>query len=158
MSEFRLASSTRDGDGTEVVVRGGRIESVQDAGLPRGTTVDVERLFCNVPARRKFLRADATELSHVVRLVTRYALARIALDRGRFDEAEALYREALAGGRDPVAAHLPGFEDIEFHCGLFYDLDVGRERRHETLAHRGSSQGQGSDDDQDHGQQVPRLL
>jgi len=77
-----LQTSTGDGDGTEILVRGGTIESVRDLGLPRGTTIQVERLFFNTPARRKFLRADATELSHVARLITRFALARPAV---RFD-------------------------------------------------------------------------
>jgi DNA mismatch repair protein MutL len=75
VSRFLLRTSIRDGEGTEVEVRGGRIASVRAAGLPHGTSVQVERLFFNVPARRKFLRAESTELSHVVRIVTRLALA-----------------------------------------------------------------------------------
>jgi DNA mismatch repair protein MutL len=62
--------------GTEVEVRhGGRVE-VRDAGHPRGTTVEVRDLFGAVPARRKFLRADATEASHVIEAVTLLALGR----------------------------------------------------------------------------------
>jgi len=75
VSVFRLRTALRDGEGTEVEVRGGKIEGVREIGHPRGTSVSVERLFYNVPARRKFLRADATELSHAVRGLTRYALA-----------------------------------------------------------------------------------
>jgi len=75
VSAFLLRTADRDGAGTEVEVRGGRIVDVRDAGLPQGTTVRVDRLFFNVPARRKFLRSEATELSHVARLVTRFALA-----------------------------------------------------------------------------------
>jgi DNA mismatch repair protein MutL len=48
---------------------------VDDAALPRGTTLAVADLFFNVPARRKFLRAESTELAHVTALVTHYALA-----------------------------------------------------------------------------------
>ena len=64
-----------DGAGTRLEIAGGRILHVQDAALPRGTTIAVADLFFNTPARRKFLRAEATELSHVTALVTHYALA-----------------------------------------------------------------------------------
>ena len=70
-----LKTSGRNGAGTEVEVEGGRIQAVREVGHPRGTTIRVDRLFFNVPARRKFLRSDATELAHAVRWLTRYALA-----------------------------------------------------------------------------------
>ena len=62
--------------GTEVEVRQGRLLHVRDTGHPRGTTVEVRDLFGGVPARRKFLRADATETSHVAEAVTALAVAR----------------------------------------------------------------------------------
>ena len=61
--------------GTRVEIAGGKILHVDDAALPRGTTLAVSDLFFNTPARRKFLRAEATELAHVTALVTHYALA-----------------------------------------------------------------------------------
>jgi DNA mismatch repair protein MutL len=61
--------------GTEVEVRHGGPAQVRDAGHPRGTTVEVRDLFGAVPARRKFLRADATETSHVVEAVMLLALS-----------------------------------------------------------------------------------
>lgn len=60
--------------GTKLEIAGGKILHVEDAALPRGTTIAVADLFFNTPARRKFLRAEATELSHVTALVTHYAL------------------------------------------------------------------------------------
>lgn len=76
VSRFRLVTRPRDGDfGTEVVVNGGRVESVSEAGTPPGTRVEVKDLFFNVPARRKFLRGDETEASHIVQVVQGLALS-----------------------------------------------------------------------------------
>ncbi|MBZ5495843.1 MAG: DNA mismatch repair endonuclease MutL [Acidobacteriia bacterium] len=62
--------------GTEVEVHGGTMRSVKAIPWDRGTEVAVRDLFFNLPARRKFLRAHDTELGHITRLVTHYALAR----------------------------------------------------------------------------------
>lgn len=61
--------------GTRVVIEGGRLRDVKDAAHPRGTTISVRDLFFNTPARRKFLRSEATESYHLTNLVTHYALA-----------------------------------------------------------------------------------
>ena len=60
---------------TRVVVDGGRMRDVKDAAHPQGTTIVVRDLFFNVPARRKFLRSEATETFHLTNLITHYALA-----------------------------------------------------------------------------------
>ncbi|HEX6466388.1 MAG TPA: DNA mismatch repair endonuclease MutL [Terriglobales bacterium] len=61
--------------GTRVEIAGGKLLKVEEAGLPAGTAITVRDLFFNVPARRKFLKAESTELSHIATLVTHYALA-----------------------------------------------------------------------------------
>ena len=60
---------------TRVTIDGGRMRDVKDAAHPRGTTIAVRDLFFNIPARRKFLRSEATETYHLTNLVTHYALA-----------------------------------------------------------------------------------
>jgi DNA mismatch repair protein MutL len=76
-SVARVTLDTATGDeaaGTHLEIAGGKILHVDDAALPRGTTLAVADLFFNTPARRKFLRAESTELAHVTALVTHYAL------------------------------------------------------------------------------------
>jgi DNA mismatch repair protein MutL len=61
--------------GTVIEINGGRMARVEEAGLPEGTSITVRDLFFNTPARKKFLKAESTELSHIASLVTHYALA-----------------------------------------------------------------------------------
>lgn len=61
--------------GTIIDIAGGRIVNVAEAGLPAGTSITIRDLFFNTPARRKFLRSESTELSHIASLVTHYSLA-----------------------------------------------------------------------------------
>jgi DNA mismatch repair protein MutL len=62
--------------GAQISVVGGTAAAMRPAAHPLGTTVEVRDLFFNVPARRKFLRSEATELGHIVRLVERLVLSR----------------------------------------------------------------------------------
>src|SRR5713101_667108 len=67
--------ATEESTGTVVEINGGKIFKVEEAGLPEGTSVTIRDLFFNTPARKKFLKAESTELSHIASLVTHYALA-----------------------------------------------------------------------------------
>lgn len=76
VSRFRLI--TREPEavaGTEIAVEGGVMRDVREAGCAPGTTVEVKDLFFNVPARRKFLRAETTEAAHVEHQLRLHALA-----------------------------------------------------------------------------------
>jgi len=76
VSRLRLEThATEDAAGMVVEIAGGKILTVEEAGLPMGTSISVRDLFFNIPARRKFLKAEPTELSHIASLVTHYALA-----------------------------------------------------------------------------------
>src|SRR5436190_23311766 len=76
VARVELVSCTGDAQtATRVLIEGGRMRDVKDAAHPRGTTIAVRDLFFNVPARRKFLRSEATETFHLTNLVTHYALA-----------------------------------------------------------------------------------
>src|ERR1700682_6553837 len=60
---------------TAIEIRGGKIARVEEAGLPLGTSITVRDLFFNTPARKKFLKAESTELSRIASVGTHYALA-----------------------------------------------------------------------------------
>jgi DNA mismatch repair protein MutL len=76
VSRLRLETRAADEDsGTIVEIAGGKIFRVEEAGLPPGTSIAIRDLFFNTPARKKFLKAESTELSHIASLVTHYALA-----------------------------------------------------------------------------------
>ena len=77
-SVARLHLETRaqeEAAGTVLEINGGKMIRVEEAGLPLGTSITIRDLFFNTPARKKFLRSEATELSHIASLVTHYALA-----------------------------------------------------------------------------------
>src|SRR3954467_7805492 len=80
VSRFRL--TTREADevaGTEILVNGGRIETVRDGGDAPGTQIEVRSLFYNVPARRKFLRSETTETRNIEHQFSLQALAHPAI-------------------------------------------------------------------------------
>jgi DNA mismatch repair protein MutL len=77
-SVARLRLETRTAEeaaGTVIEINGGKMAHVEEAGLPQGTSITVRDLFFNTPARKKFLKSESTELSHIASLVTHYALA-----------------------------------------------------------------------------------
>lgn len=76
VSRMSISSKPRGSEsGTKLTLVGGSIESIEPVGCPPGTAVEVTDLFYNTPARRKFLKREATEFDHINRIVTQYALA-----------------------------------------------------------------------------------
>jgi DNA mismatch repair protein MutL len=118
VSRLTIRTKPRGGSrGTELRLEGGTVEAVEPAGCPEGTTVEVNDLFYNVPARRKYLSTESTEFSHINDIATGYALANpdvsIALehnDRETFattgqDDLEATTLAVY--GREVAEAMLP---------------------------------------------------
>jgi len=76
VSRFSLVTREASADsGTEVVIEGGKLVSAAETGAAPGTMVTVRQLFFNTPARRKFLKAIATEMAHISDIVAGMALA-----------------------------------------------------------------------------------
>jgi DNA mismatch repair protein MutL len=77
VSKFRLRSREHDAiAGTEIIIDGGKLRDVHEVGLAPGTQIEVRSLFFNLPARRKFLRTEATESAHIRHTLLLAGLAR----------------------------------------------------------------------------------
>jgi DNA mismatch repair protein MutL len=75
VSHFVLRTRARGAQfGTDIRVNGGAVASVTEAGMPEGTSIEVDDVFYNLPARRKFLKSDGAESAQVSRIVTQLAL------------------------------------------------------------------------------------
>ncbi len=115
-SVSRFTLTTRESgalSGTRVSVDGGRLLDVSEAGEAPGTHIEVRNLFYNVPARRKFLRAENTEFSHIEQQVRVQALAHpeIAFSLTR-DERLVFHLPGNAGLRERISG-LAGVEVAE---------------------------------------------
>ena len=124
VSRCELLTARSAGDGHRLVVEGGRLAVDEPVSRPRGTTVTVESMFYNVPARKQFLKRPATELRHALTVVQGYALARpdVTFVLRHAPDAESPGRELLraqatgidAAGRLHRIAQLFG-EDLVSH-------------------------------------------
>jgi DNA mismatch repair protein MutL len=117
VSRFRLRTRPHDGDtGVEVGVEGGGAPTVRPVGMPVGTQVEVSDLFFNVPARRKFLRAAATESGHVGDLMEALALARPDVTLTLSRDGRRVREWLRAGGREERVRQWQGEEALS-GCG-----------------------------------------
>jgi DNA mismatch repair protein MutL len=131
--------------GTEILVNGGKFVHVRECGVAAGTRITVSHLFNSVPARRKFLKTDATESAHIIQTVRLYALACPAAAFTLVEDGRVLFqspvcttlaeRVAEIFGRQMAAGLLP-LDVAEAGCrlgGLLGPPGVSRATRHEML-------------------------
>jgi len=146
VSRFELQTRAAGAEaGTELLVNGGRLVHVRDCGRPVGTRVVVAQLFNSVPARRKFLKSDATESAHIIHCVRLYALACPQAAFTLIEDERTIFRSpectttadrvAEIFGRQIAESLLP----VEFAeaglrlWGLIGRPGVGRATRHEMI-------------------------
>lgn len=114
VARMELISKTEEGAaGTRVIIEGGRMRDVKDAAHPRGTTIIMRDLFFNVPARRKFLRSEATESFHLTNLVTHYALAHPEISFTLTNNGREILRAPIANDLRERAYQIFGAEFLE---------------------------------------------
>ena len=114
VSRFTLVTRRHDADeGTQIVVNAGELVETSAAGCPPGTLVEVRDLFCNVPARRKFLRSSATEEGRVKGIFTVHALAHPGIGFSLTVDGRELYRLAPAASLADRLFDVYGAEFIE---------------------------------------------
>lgn len=108
VSRLRLKTcANSEGLGQQIYAEGGRIKNAEETGLPQGTVVEVRNLFFNLPARKKFLRKEQTELGHAADVVTKQALAHPEVSfRLRHNDRILLDLRREKGVRERVAALL----------------------------------------------------
>ena len=107
--------------GTELVVEGGKVTGVESAGCPAGTTVEVRDLFYNVPARRKYLKQEATEFAHVNTVVSSYALANPGVAVSLSHGGRETFATTGRGGRRETVMSVYGREVAESMVSLEED-------------------------------------
>ena len=131
--------------GTEILVNGGKLVHVRECGVAAGTRITVSHLFNSVPARRKFLKTDATESAHIIQTVRLYALACPATAFTLIEDGRVLFQSPVCStltervaeifGRQMTAGLLP-VDVTEAGCqlsGLIGPPGVSRATRHEML-------------------------
>jgi len=94
--------------GTRVVVHGGEVVSIGDAGAADGTSIVVEDLFFNTPARRKFLKKGRSELAHIVDVVTRNALGHSDISFYLSHDGRELFRSPASCNLFDTIVHIYG--------------------------------------------------
>jgi DNA mismatch repair protein MutL len=111
VARLELTTAEQPGEGCRVLIEGGRVRAAEPCTRPRGTTLEVRSLFFNVPARRKFLKSQETELRRALEVVQGYALARPDVRFRLVHEDKTLLDvlPALGAGQGPGAVQsIPG--------------------------------------------------
>jgi len=115
VSHFSLVARQRqDGQGWRAIAEGGVITELSAVGAPPGAEATAARLFYNTPARLKFLKSEATELSHAADVVTRFCLSHPQVSfRLTHNGREVIHRPACSDLRSSLASLLgPSFLDL----------------------------------------------
>jgi DNA mismatch repair protein MutL len=124
VARVELVTQTEgEAEGTRVLIEGGRMRDVSPAARAAGTTIAARDLFFNVPARRKFLRSEATESFHLTNLVTHYALAHPEIEFTLTNNGREVLRAAPAADLRERAYQIFGAEFIEH----LLEVEGGRE-------------------------------
>ncbi|MDR1413457.1 MAG: DNA mismatch repair endonuclease MutL [Puniceicoccales bacterium] len=123
ISNFKLLTCCElDECGTEIIMRGGKDMEVKNCPRFRGTKIIVDNLFCNVPARRKFLKSDETEGGHIISLLKNLALAEIGVKISLFQNGNEIFHspqsDKLGERVNEIFKHNEKFIDFSYKTDL----------------------------------------
>ncbi|KGK98470.1 DNA mismatch repair protein [Methanococcoides methylutens] len=110
--------------GTKVVVSGGSIENVLEVGAAPGTTIAVESLFYNTPARKKYLKSMRTELAHITDVVTRHAFGHPEISFTLISDGKVLVRSPTSGDIFDSIVYLLGSESAKKLIPVEFKSDI----------------------------------
>jgi DNA mismatch repair protein MutL len=111
--------------GTKVVVHGGKLMSTGETGASDGTTVTVEELFYNTPARKKYLKSDSTELAHIIDVVTRNALGHNNVSFTLLHNGMEILRSPASELRDTIV-HIYGNEAARAMLPVYFESSLAK--------------------------------
>ncbi len=133
--------------GTRLRLEAGRVARHEPLGHPRGTTISVENLFFNVPARQKFLRSEATERKHIGDLVTRYAMAYPQLRLALESDGRLSFRSSGNGSLYDVLIEIYGLETAQAMLAVGEETEKAfpTSRGYPTTAKAVTTNGHGSE-------------
>ncbi len=107
--------------GVQIKCSGGQLEEVSEVGARVGTSITVENLFYNVPARLKFLKSSSTELNHIVELMQRFALARPDVSFRLLHSGGEVFASGGGGAAMDACVHVFGRETARHLVPLNYE-------------------------------------
>jgi len=109
VSRFTLQTRQEGAEhGTEIVVNGGKVVQVRECGMPVGTRIEVAQLFNSVPARRKFLKTDATESAHIIQCARLHAIAHPSVAFKVIENDRTVFQSASCPGLEERLAEVFG--------------------------------------------------
>ena len=110
IANVEIITKTKDElSGTKVIIQGGKLISIAETGAPDGTTIIVNDLFYNTPVRKKYLKSDAVELTHIIDIVSRIAPGHNNISFSLFNNGKELLRSPAAELQDTIV-HIYGQE------------------------------------------------
>jgi DNA mismatch repair protein MutL len=124
VANVEITTKTKDElSGTRVVIHGGKLIRIEETGAADGTSVLAEELFYNIPARKKYLKSDSTELTHIIDVVTRNSLGHNNVSFTLSNNGKQILRAPASELRDTII-HIYGQEvaramvPVNFESGL----------------------------------------
>lgn len=110
IANVEIITKTKDElSGTKVIIQGGKLVSIAETGASDGTTIVVNDLFYNTPVRKKYMKSDTVELTHIIDVVSRIALGHNNISFSLFNNGKELLRSHAAELKDTII-HIYGQE------------------------------------------------